>query len=159
MYVSSCRAYMLTTSKDDIFRSNLDFYIKSSLLSVTVPSVPPVCAPTTSVRNNVICNSITCCDTVITCPRKSLCKITIVKNRNVVNYVSEPINNVVNCSRSTSMSSSIFIRQPVRFNKFVHKHVSSNFVNKLIPSVNVSETFCTMFKNVKTDLMIYGYKF
>ena len=86
---------------------NLNSCIKSSQSSVTFPSVPPVCPPTTFVRNNVISKPITCRDSVIKCPRKCLRKNTVVKkNRNVVNYVREPVNNAVNCSRSTSMNSS-----------------------------------------------------
>ena len=63
-----------------------------------------------------------------------------------MNYVFEPLNNVANCSRSTSTSSSGFVCQPVRFNKSVHKHKSSSVVNKPIPSVNASERFCTIVK-------------
>ena len=82
-----------------------------------------------------------CCDPVIKRPRKCLRKSTIVKNRNAVNYVSESVNNVVNCSRSFSTSSSGFVCQPVRFNKSVHKHISSSVVNKPTTSVDASETF------------------
>ena len=45
------------------------------------------------------------------------------KNCNPVNYVSEPVNNVVNCSCSTSTSSIGFVCQVVGFNKYVHKHI------------------------------------
>ena len=57
-----------------------------------------------------------------------------------MNYVSESVNNVVNCSRSFSTSSSGFVCQPVRFNKSVHKHISSSAVNKPTPSVDASAT-------------------
>ena len=99
--------------------------IKSSQSSVTVPSVPPVYL-TISVHNNVIKKPITCRDSVVKSPRKCLCKSTIVKNRNAVNYVSESVNNVVKCSRFTSRSPSGFLCQPVCFNKSVHKHISSS---------------------------------
>ena len=68
------------------------------------------------------------------------------KNSNPVNYVSEPVNNVVNCSCSTSTSCSGFVCQVVGFNKYVHKHISSSVVNKPIPSINASETFFTIVK-------------
>ena len=87
-----------------------------------------------------------CCDPVIKRPRKCLRKSTIVKNRNAVNYVSESVNNVVNCSRSFSTSSSGFVCQPVRFNKSVHKHISSSVVNKPTTSVDASETFKRKYK-------------
>ena len=87
-----------------------------------------------------------CCDPVIKRPRKCLRKSTIVKNRNAVNYVSESVNNVVNCSRSFSTSSSGFVCQPVRFNKSVHKHISSSVVNKPTPSVDASKTLCAIVK-------------
>ena len=76
------------------------------------------------------------------CPRKS----TIVKNRNAVNYVSEPVNNAVNCCRSFSTSSSVFVCQPVLFNKSVHKHISSSVVKKPAPSVDASAAFCKIVK-------------
>ena len=79
MYVSTSRGYTLPTSADDIFMPNLNSCIKSSQSSVTFPSVPPVCPPTTSVRNNVISKPITCRDSVIKCPRKCLRKNTVVK--------------------------------------------------------------------------------
>ena len=41
-----------------------------------------------------------------------------------MNYVTEPVNNVVNYSRSFSTSSSGFVCQPVRLNKSVHKYIS-----------------------------------
>ena len=63
-----------------------------------------------------------------------------------MNYVSESVNNVVNCSRSFSTSSSGFVCQPVRFNKSVHKHISSSVVNKPTPSVDASETLCAIVK-------------
>ena len=83
--------------------TNVTSCIKPSQSSVTVPSVPPICL-TTSVHNNVMKKPITCRDFAIKHPRECLCKSTIVKNRNAANYVSEPVNNVVNCSRSTSTS-------------------------------------------------------
>ena len=138
-HVSTSRAHMLLTSTDDVFVHNAKPCIKSSQSSVTVPSVPPVCR-TTSVHDNVIKKPITCCDPVIKRPRKCLRKSTIVKNCNAVNYVSESVNNVVNCSRSFPTSSSGFLRQPVRFNKSVHKHISSSVVNKPTPSVDASKT-------------------
>ena len=144
-HVSTSRAYMLPTSTDDVFVHNAKPCIKSSQSSVTVPSVPPVCRAT-SVHDNVIKKPITCCDPVIKRPRKCLRKSTIVKNRNAVNYVSESVNNVVNCSRSFSTSSSGFVCQPVRFNKSVHKHISSSVVNKPTPSVDTSETLCAIAK-------------
>ena len=63
-----------------------------------------------------------------------------------MNYVSESVNNVVNCSRSFPTSSSGFLRQPVRFNKSVHKHISSSVVNKPTPSVDASKTLCAIVK-------------
>ena len=146
------RAYMLQISTDDVFMPKVKSCIKSSQSSATVASVPPVC-PTSSVHNNVIKKPITCRDSVITRPRKCLNKITIVKNYNAVNYVSEPVNNAVNCSCSTS-SSNGFACQPVRFNKSVHKHISSNVVNKPIPSVND----CMIVKCKKKYIM-YGLSF
>ena len=71
-----------------------------------------------------------------------------------MNYVSEPVNNVVNCSLSTYTSSIGFVCQPIHF-KSVHKHISSSVFNKPIPSFNASETFCTEL-NVRTNFMIYG---
>ena len=117
---------------------------KSSQSSVTVLSVPPVCL-TTSVHDNVIKKPITCRDSIIKRPRRCLRKSTIVKNRNAVNYVSESVN-VVNCSRSFPTSSSGFVCQPVRFNKSVHKHISSSVVNKATPSVDASETLCAIVR-------------
>ena len=130
-YVSISRTYMLelTTSTDDVFVPNAKPSIKSSQSSVTVPSVPPVYL-TTSVHDTVIKKPITCRDSVIKRPHKCLPKSTIVKNRNAVNYVSESVNNVVNCGRSFPTSSTGFVCKPVRFNKSVHKHISSSFVNK-----------------------------
>ena len=125
MHVSTCRAYMLATSTDDVFVHNAKPCIKPSQSSLTVPSVPPVCL-TTSVHDNVIKKPITCRDPIIKRSCKCLCKSTIVKNRNAVNYVSEYVNNVVNCSRSFPTSSSGFVRQPVHFNKSVHNHISSS---------------------------------
>ena len=63
-----------------------------------------------------------------------------------MNYVSEPVNNVVNCSRTFSTSSSVFVCQPVRFNKSVYKHISSSVVNKATLSVDAAATFCTIVK-------------
>ena len=63
-----------------------------------------------------------------------------------MNYVSESVNNVVNCSRSFPSSSSGFLRQPVRFNKSVHKQISSSVVNKPTPSVDASKTLCAIVK-------------
>ena len=128
-HVSTSRAYMLPTSTDDVFVPNAKPCIKSSQSSVTVPSVPPVYL-TTSVHGTVIKKPITCRDSVIKRPHKCLPKRTIVKNRNAVNYVSESVNNVVNCGRSFPTSSTGFVCKPVRFNKSVHKHISSSFVNK-----------------------------
>ena len=73
MYVSTSRAYMLPTSTDDVFVPHVKSCIKSSQSSVNVPSVPPECQ-TTSVHNNVIKKPITCRDSVIKHPRKSLHK-------------------------------------------------------------------------------------
>ena len=56
----------------------------------------------------------------------------------------ESVNNV-NCSRSIPTSSSGFVCQPVCFNKSVHKHISSNVVNKPTPSVDASKT-CAIVK-------------
>ena len=39
-----------------------------------------------------------------------------------------------------------FLCQPVRFNKSVHKHISSSVVNKPTPSVDASETLCAKVK-------------
>ena len=89
---------------------------------------------------------ITCCDSAIKCPCNCLRKSTIVKISNAVNYVSESVNNVVNCSQSFFTSSSGFVCQLVRFNKSVHKHISSSVVNKPTPSVDASETLCTIVK-------------
>ena len=111
--VSTSRAYMLPASKVRFLCLMGSLVIlKSSHSSVTVPSVPPICL-TTSVRNNVIKKPITCCNSVIKRPRKWLRKRTIAKNRNAVNYVSKPVNNVVNFSRSISKSSSGFVCQTV----------------------------------------------
>ena len=63
-----------------------------------------------------------------------------------MNYVSQPVNNVVTCTQSISASCSGFVCQSVCFNKCVHKHISSSVVIKSIPSINVSETFCTIVK-------------
>ena len=108
------------------------------------PSVPPVCL-TTSVHKNLIKKPITCRDSVINRPRKCFRKSTIVKSRNVVNYVIESVN-VADCTRSFSTSSSGFVCQPVRFNKSVHKHISSSVVNKPTPSVDASKTLCAIVK-------------
>ena len=89
---------------------------------------------------------ITCCDSVIKCPRNCLRKSTIVKNSNAANYVNESVNNVVNCSCSFFTSSSGFVCQLVRFNKSVHKHISSSVVNKPTPSVDASKTLCAIVK-------------
>ena len=62
-----------------------------------------------------------------------------------MNYASESVN-VVNCSCSFSTSSSGFVCQPVHFNKSVHKHINSSVVNKPTPSVDASETLCTIVK-------------
>ena len=98
------------------------------------------------VHDNVIKKPTTCRDSVMKRPRKCLRESTIVKNRNAVNYVSESVNNVVNCSRSFSTSSSGFVCQPFRFNKSVHKHIISSVVNKPTPSVDASETLYTIVK-------------
>ena len=142
--VSTFTAYMLPTSTDDIYVPNVNSCIKSSHSTFTVPSIPPVCL--TTVHNNVIKKPITCRDFIIKHPRKYPRKSTIIKNLNAVNYVSEPVNNVVNCICSFSTSSSIFVCQPVHFNRFVHKHISSSVANKPTPSVDYSETFCTIVK-------------
>ena len=144
-HVSTSRAYMLPTSTDNVFAHNAKPFIKSSQSSVTVLSVPPVCQAT-SVHDNVIKKPITCCDPIIKRPCKCLCKSTIVKNRNAVNYVSESVINVVNCSHSFPSSSSGFLRQPVRFNKSIHKQISSSVVNKPTPSVDASKTLCAIVK-------------
>ena len=99
---------------------NVKSCINSNQSSVTVPSVWPVCL-TTSVHDNVIKKPITCRDSIIKCGRKCLCKSTIVKNGNAVNYFSESINNVGNYSRSFSTSSSGFVCQPFRLiNLFIN---------------------------------------
>ena len=144
-HVSTSRAYMLPTSTDDVFVPNAKPCIKSSQSSVTVPSVPPVCL-TTSVHDHVIKKPITCHDSIIERPHKCLCKSTTVKNRNAMNYVSECVNNVVNCSRSFPTSSSGFVRQPVRFNNSVHKHISPSVVNKSTPSVDANEALYAVVK-------------
>ena len=142
-HVSTSRAYMLPASTDDVFVHNAKPCIKSSQSFVTVPSVPPVCR--TSVHDNVIKKPITCHDPVIKRPRKCLHKSTVVKNRNAVNFVSESVN-AVNCSRLFPTSSSGFLRQPVRFNKSAHKHISSTVVNKPTASVDASKTLCAIVK-------------
>ena len=58
-----------------------------------------------------------------------------------MNYVNEPVNNVVNYS-SFSTSSSGYVNLLVLINQVLHTSV----VNKPIPSVNASETFCTIVK-------------
>ena len=143
-HVSTSRAYMLATSTDNGFVPNAKPCLMSGQSSVTVPSVPPVCL-TTSVHDNVIKKPITFHDSIIKCSFKCLCKSTIVKSCNPVNYVSQSFNNVVNCSCSFPTSSSGFVCQPVRFNKSVHKHISSIVVNKPTPSVDASET-CSIVK-------------
>ena len=80
-------------------------YIKSSQSFVFFLSGSTVFPPTTSVGNNITSKSITCGDSITQCPGKCLCQSSIVKNSNVVNFVNESINNVVNFSYSTSMSS------------------------------------------------------
>ena len=75
MHVSTCRAYMLPTSTDDVFMPNVNSCIKSSQSSLTVPSV----CLTTSVRNNVMKKHITCRDSTIKRPLKLLRKSPIVK--------------------------------------------------------------------------------
>ena len=142
MYVSTSKVYMLPILTDTVFMPNVKSSINQS--SVTVSSVPPACV-ITFVRNNVIKKPVTCRDSVMKRPRKCLRKSTIAKNCKAVNYVSEPANNVANCSGSFSTSSSGFVCQPVCFNKFVHKQISSSVVNKPILSVDGSE-FCTIFK-------------
>ena len=74
-----------------------------------------------------------------------------------MNYASESVN-VVNCSCSFSTSSSGFVGQPAHFNKSVHKHINSSVVNKPTPSVDASETLCTIVK-CKNKFMMYGYSF
>ena len=69
-----------------------------------------------------------------------------------MNYVSESVDNFVNCSHYFSTNSSGFICQPVRFNKSVHKHVSSSIFNKPTPSVDANETFCAITKCKKKKL-------
>ena len=75
-----------------------------------------------------------------------------------MNYASESVN-VVNCSCSFSTSSSGFVCQPVHFNKSVHKHINSSVVNKPTPSVDASETLCTIVqcKNKFYDVWIVFY--
>ena len=97
---------------------------------------------TTFVRINKIKKPITFRDSTIKRPCKCLRKGTIVKNLNAVNYVSEPVKNVVNCSHFNSTNSSGFLLG----NKFVHKLIISSIVDKPVPSVNASETFCTIVK-------------
>ena len=77
------------------------------------PPIPPVRKNLTSVHNNVISKPPTC-DSIIECSHKRLQKnYAVLKNCNVVNYVSEPINR----NHSTSRSSSGFVNQPVHLNK------------------------------------------
>ena len=92
-------------------------------------------------------------------PCKCLCKSTIIKNCKAVNYVSESVNDVVNCCCSFSTSSSGFVCQPVRFDKSVHKHISSIIVHKPSPSVDASETLCIIVKckNKFDDVWIQFY--
>ena len=89
---------------------------------------------------------ITCWDSVIKHPCKCLRKSIIAKNCNAVNYVSKSVNSDVNCICYFSQSSDGFVCQPVRFNKSVHKHISSSVVNKPTPSVYAIETLCTIVK-------------
>ena len=58
---------------------NLKPCVKSSQLSVTVPYVPSVSPPATSVRNNVISKPVTYCDSLTSCLLKFVRKSTIVK--------------------------------------------------------------------------------
>ena len=62
-------------------------------------------------------------------------------------YVSQLVNNVVTCAQFISISCSGFVCQSVCFNKSVHKHISSSVVIKPIPSINASETLCTIVKS------------
>ena len=94
----------------------------SSQSSVAVRSIQSLYPRPTSVRNNGISTPITCCDSIIKCPCKCLLMSTIIKNHKIENSVSEPADTAVNCSCSTSMSSSGFAHQPVCFNKSFHKH-------------------------------------
>ena len=151
---------MLPTSSDNVFIPNVKSCIKSSQSSLTVLSIPPVCL-TTSAYNNVNKKPITCCNSVIKHPRKCLPKNTIVKTLNAVNYVCESVDNGVNCSHYFSTSSSGFVCQPVRFNKSIHKHVSSSIFNKPTLSVHANETFCTITKceKKKKKIKMYGYSF
>lgn len=55
-----------------------------------------------------------------------------------MNYVSEFVNNVVDCIRSAG--SSCFVCQPVCSNKSVDKNISWSVISKPSPSVNASET-------------------
>ena len=144
-HVSISIAYMLPISTDDVFVPNAKLCIEPSQSYVTVPSVPPLCL-TTSLHDNVIKKPITCRDSVIKCPRKCLRESTIIKNRNAVNYFSESVNNVLNCSCSFPTSFSGFVCQPVRFNESVHKHISSSVANKPTPSVDTSETLRAIAK-------------
>ena len=73
--------------------------IKSRQSSLTFSSVPPLCSPTTSVRNIVISKTVICHDSLIKCPHKCLGRSTIVKNRNAVKYVSEFVPNVYKVAR------------------------------------------------------------
>ena len=63
-----------------------------------------------------------------------------------MNYVSQSVNNVVNCSCFFPTSSSGFVCQPVPFNRSVHTHKSSSVVNKPTSSVDASETLCAIVK-------------
>ena len=125
MYVSTSRGHMLPTSTDDVFAPNIKSYTKSSQSPVTVSSNPHVCL-TTSVHNNVIKKPITFRDSVIKRPGKCL------RKKIAVNHVSKSVNKVVNCSRSFSSSSSAFVCQTFRFNRSVHKHISSSVINLLL---------------------------
>ena len=108
------------------------------------------------VHDSVNKRPITCSCSVIKRPCKYLHKSAIIKNRNAVNYVSESVNNVVNCSRSSPTSSSGFVCQHDCFNKSVHKLISSSVVSKPTPSVDASETLCAIVKckNKLYDLWI-----
>ena len=139
MYISVSRAYMLPTSPDDIFMSNSKSSYQSIQSFVNVSSSSSVCPPSTSVCNHVTKKAVTCRSFVTKCSPKCPRKSTTAINRNIVNHVSKPVNNVVNHNRSTSVNSSDFVHQPRRHSKSLRENVISSVVNKSIsPVVNKS---------------------
>ena len=72
-----------------------------------------------------------------------------------MNHVSKPVINVANCSRSISISSSGFVRQPVCFDKSVHEHISSSVAINLFFLLMLVKHFVPWLHG-KMNLMIYG---